>query len=97
MHEKRNGELREVSGNVVFNDALTSFLYELMRDHLSAGTVEEIVRNSTYNTEVLFTNGWLAKYANHLSEELLNAKTNNLRNILSGVFTLLNNILFLKI
>ena len=84
--QKRNDKLREVSGNIVFNDALTSFLYELIRDHLPAGVVEEIVRNSVNNTEVLFTNGWLAKYSNNLAEELLNAKTNNIKNILSEAF-----------
>lgn len=81
IDEKRNEQLREISGNIIFNDALTSFLYELMQNHLSVGVVEEITRNSINNTEVLFTNGWLAKYANNLAEDLLNAKTNNLKNI----------------
>jgi polyhydroxyalkanoate synthesis regulator phasin len=82
--EKRFDKLRETSGSVVFDDALTSFLYELMRDHLSTGTVEQLVVNATNNTDILFTNGWLAKYANNLAEELTNAKTNNLKEILLG-------------
>lgn len=86
INEKRTGQLREVSGNVVYTDSLTSFLYELMRDHLPAGTVEQLVMSAVVDKEVIFTNGWLAKYANNLAEELVNAKRNNLSDVLSQAF-----------
>lgn len=65
--------MRERSGNIQIKSKLVSFLYELMRDHLPIGVVEKIVNSSEDESEVLYTNGWLAKYAediaNRLSEE----------------------------
>jgi len=87
MSEERTKQLREDSGAVVYTDALTSFLYELMRDHLPAGVVEQLVRTAVNEPEEnVFTNGWLAKYANNLAEQLNNAKTDNLAKILSEAF-----------
>ena len=86
MSEERTKQLREVSGNIAYNDALTGFLYELIRDHLPAGKVEALVIRATQNPDAIFTNGWLAKYANNLAEELTNAKTNNLAKVLSEAF-----------
>jgi hypothetical protein len=61
--------LRSVSGNVSGTDRVQSFLYDLMRDHLPPGKVEEIVRNCDY-ASVSYTNGWLANYAADLSKRL---------------------------
>lgn len=57
--------LRERSGTITSNSKAVAFVYELLRDHLSAGTIERCVLNSTGpNTEeFIFTNGYLAKYA----------------------------------
>ncbi len=68
-------KLREDSGHIVYNDKLTDFLYELLRDHLSAGEVEQIlihVLQDHENCPVNFTNGWLAEYAHHVAEKLTN-------------------------
>lgn len=70
-----NTALRERSGNVVNDDRLTSFLYELMRDHVPPGEVEKLVRDlelddSHGNTSSLFSNGWLACYAEDLAKRL---------------------------
>lgn len=65
-----NEELREASGKVSFEGRITSFLYVLMRDHLPAGTLEEIVRDSEKCDEFEYTNGWLAQYANNLAKRL---------------------------
>lgn len=46
-----------------------SFLYQLMRDELPPGKVEGIVRDCQ-EPDVLYTNGWLAKYAQDLAERL---------------------------
>jgi len=51
-------------------DALASFLYELMRDHLPVGVVAGIVGNSP-NIETVYTNQHLARYATGLADMLL--------------------------
>ena len=61
--------LRERSATVPINSRLVSFLYELMRDHLPAGIVEELVQASK-ESDVTYTNGWLAKYAQDLANRL---------------------------
>ncbi len=66
----KNDELRERSGYVSFDSKLTSFLYELMRDYLPAGTIEEIIRSSESNGKTIYSNGWLAKYADDLAKRL---------------------------
>ncbi len=69
-----NRRLREASGDVHISSRLTSFLYELMRDHLPVGTVEKIVRNSQ-DPDVGYCNGWLGKYAEDLSTRLKDIPT----------------------
>jgi hypothetical protein len=65
-------ELRERSGNYHTNSPLVSFLYELMRDHLTPGVVEKIVLDSRRDQSPWFlTNGWLAQYAEDLANRLL--------------------------
>lgn len=71
-----NEAMRVRSGCVDSDSFLVSFLYELIRDHLPAGEVEEIIRNSTYKNEkdekmiYQFTNGWLANMAIDMAERL---------------------------
>jgi hypothetical protein len=71
LHDKINTDelLYKRSGEVRSSNKLTSFLYDLMRDHLPTSTVEKLVRDAQY-TEVKFTNGWLASYANDLASRL---------------------------
>ena len=61
--------LRERSGAIKINSKLVSFLYELMRDHLPPGKIEELVRASQ-DPDCTYTNGWLAKYAQDLANRL---------------------------
>lgn len=68
MSEQMNA-LRERSGAVKINSRLVSFLYDLMRDHLPIGTVEHLVQEAT-EPDVLYTNGWLAKYAEDVANRL---------------------------
>jgi hypothetical protein len=56
---EHNSDLRVRSGEVNVNDRLTSFLYELIRDHLPASVVEKLVRDSQ-DPDVAYTNGWMA-------------------------------------
>jgi len=66
----RLSELRQISGAVRINSLLVSFLYELMRDHVPPGTVEQILMNTT-DPDVTYTNGYLARYAENVAKELL--------------------------
>ena len=56
---------------VSYNDPLTSFLYELMRDHLPAGTVATIAMNCPRHTLTRYCNGHLAIYAHRIANELV--------------------------
>jgi len=83
----RQNRLRSDSGNVEFSDTLTTFLYFLLRDHMSAGKLELVVREVTEGPEVVtFANGFLAQYADNLATELKNAKTNMLERALESAF-----------
>lgn len=70
MPKDNNDLLRERSGFVTINSHLVSFLYELMRDHITPGTVESLVRSSESDQDIVYTNGWLAKYAEDLANRL---------------------------
>jgi hypothetical protein len=71
MYNKdKTDSLRKRSGQVNINSRLVSFLYDLMRDHLPPGKVEELVQNAEDVPDVTYTNGWLAKYAEDLSNRL---------------------------
>ena len=71
-HKLQNDALRERSGHHVSSNKLVCFLYELMRDHISPGQIETLVRNTSpdYGGEWVFTNGWLARYAEDLAKRL---------------------------
>lgn len=69
MKDDYNKKLKEESGNVVDDTKLVLFLYSLLRDHLPAGVVEELVRDSQ-GIPVEYTNGYLANYANNLADRL---------------------------
>lgn len=68
--ELENARLREASGSITINSKLVSFLYQLMRDHVPAGEIESLMMNSS-EPDVLYTNGWLAKYAEYIANRLL--------------------------
>jgi len=62
--------LRKRSGTVQINSRLVSFLYDLMRDHLSVGEVESLIREAEDEPDITYTNGWLALYAQDLANRL---------------------------
>ena len=68
--QNKSESMRERSGSVEINSKLVSFLYELLRDHLPAATVEELVRASEDEPNIVYTNGWLAQYAQDLANRL---------------------------
>jgi hypothetical protein len=70
-HKRINDELRQRSGAVTSKSRLVCFLYHLLRDHLPAADVEELARTATeYEEESLYSNGWLAHYAEDVAKRL---------------------------
>ena len=65
-----NIEMKDRSGNVSSHSKLVSFLYELMREDIPVGRIEELVRNSIDDIETMYTNGWLANYAIDVANRL---------------------------
>lgn len=64
---------RYASGTFHSSDALTNFMYTLMRDHLPVGTVEKLVleiEQEQVKQPITYSNGWLARYANYLALRL---------------------------
>jgi hypothetical protein len=69
-HGEDNQALRKRSGEVSLDGSkLTSFLYQLMRDHVPAGVVEQLVCDAK-DADVSYSNGWLAKYAKDVADRL---------------------------
>jgi len=69
----RNTELRERSGCFNSYDPLTGLFYMLLRDgYISPAISEELIRSEEdhMNDEKIYSNGWLAKYAQDLSDRL---------------------------
>lgn len=75
--EHENAALRQRSGSVTSPDPLVSFLYELMRDRVTPGVVEQLVRASQTSEQnpTHFCNGYLASYAVDVAARLRNAAT----------------------
>jgi len=83
----RFNKLRSDSGNIEYADTLTTFFYLLMRDYLPAGKVEKLVNEVVEGAETcLFTNGFLAQYADNLATFMKDAKTKTLAKALESAF-----------
>lgn len=65
-----NQRMRERSGSVNCN-RLESLIYVLLRDHLPAGKLEQIITDQRDASEFLMTNGWLADYSKDIAARLL--------------------------
>lgn len=52
------------------SNRVVSFLYQLMRDEVVIGRVEQIVQDSETAQEYVLTNEHLAKYAEEIAERL---------------------------
>jgi len=75
--EEKIKEIRTTSGTITSDDPIVEFLYELMRDHIPVGVVENLVQATEEHRQrgdntVIFTNGWLASHALNLAERLRN-------------------------
>lgn len=68
-------EMKELtcrSGTVRSDSKFVAFIYELLRNHVPSGTIEECVLNSIGpdTEEFTFTNGYLAEYAKDVVKRL---------------------------
>jgi hypothetical protein len=72
-----NRRMRKASGRVNIDSKLVSFLYLLLRDEVTPGYVEELLRKMTnsetgeLDVENQYTNGWLALYAQDIAKRLV--------------------------
>lgn len=55
---------------VTVNCTLTSVLYELLRDHVHPGDMEQVVAQTYTHREHRLTNRWLAGYAQFLAQKI---------------------------
>lgn len=69
MKNKAIKKMRKASGSFTSANKLTGFLYELMRDYLTAGDIEEIMQTVS-DKKCLYTNGWLARHAEDVAKRL---------------------------
>lgn len=73
--DRSNRQMRKASGAVDIDGTaarLTSFLYTLARDHVTTGVLElqlDAIENG--DDLVMFTNGWLARWAEYHALRLL--------------------------
>jgi hypothetical protein len=66
-------KMREASGSIKESSKLVAFIYELVRDHLPLGVVEELINNQkeiSEENQAVYTNGWLAQYARYCAQRL---------------------------
>jgi len=83
---KRN-RMRSDGGNTDLGDILTTFIYLLLRDHMTAGKLEAVVNEIASGTTIaIFANGFLEEYADKLANTLKNTKVNALAKALEGAF-----------
>lgn len=66
-----NDPIRIRSGSVTSDDPLVSFFYVLIRDHVTPGIIEEVIKRARVDGgENEFSNGWLATYAKDIASRL---------------------------
>lgn len=61
--------MNERSGNIQYNNRLVGFIYDLMRDHVTPGVIEKVL-GQQIESDIVYTNGWLAQYANDVANRL---------------------------
>ncbi len=63
-------DIREASGNVESSDPVVALLYVLLRDHVLPGDMAAVVKDLRKASSFMFSNGWLAQYAQFLANDL---------------------------
>lgn len=71
MESTKSPSIESRSRNIKDDRPLVTFLYVLMRDFVQPGNIEAIVMEiEDSDEEWVFSNGWLAQYAQDISERL---------------------------
>lgn len=66
-----NTRMRLASGRVTSSDPLVLMLYLLGRDSVPIGRVEEVITHLRESEpEIVYTNGWLARWAEDAADRL---------------------------
>jgi hypothetical protein len=69
-----NLHMQRASGGVQIRSVLVAVLYDLLRDHVQPGVLEKIIRDNIREgcgeQAVIYSNGWLANYADHLARRI---------------------------
>ncbi len=68
--ESYMSNMRERTGQVD-GTRLEAFIYTLLRDHVPAGKIEQLMLNMSEHDGFQFTNGWLAEYAKDVAARLI--------------------------
>jgi hypothetical protein len=64
-------ELRKRSRSINSKDKLVAFLYDIIRDYMTCGEIEEAMLHIKEDgTEYEFSNGYLANYAKDIARRL---------------------------
>lgn len=65
-------DIRERSGEVDSTDKMVAFFYLLIRDHITPGLMEQVIKQNDLTTieKTQFSNGWLAEYCKDIVERL---------------------------
>ena len=69
--DTENDLLRDRSGRVTDRRPLVGLLYDLLRDEVPPARIERLVREQGGGDQFVFSNGWLAQYAQDLANRLL--------------------------
>lgn len=73
VEDPNNIAMRLASGQIDDQRPLVTFLYLLGRDELSLGAIEQLIMKAAEKAvypETMFTNGWLAQWAQYTAEKL---------------------------
>lgn len=93
-NETHTQKIRNDSGNVIIKSRLIEFIYVILRDHLPAADVESTILDTT-GDDVLYSNGWLARYAENAAQRLITeewTELNRLKEIVKAADTLVEYI-----
>ena len=74
--DQNNRRMRYKSGEIDDERALVCFFYLLARDHLPMGIIEEVVQTSLDFSKNQYTNGWIAQWAQDVTDRMQGAASN---------------------
>lgn len=76
MTREESDAMRQRSGEFKSDDPLVSFFYSLLISHLQPGEIEALILDLERHQgkTILFTNGWIAQYAEDLAKRIYDLK-----------------------